>query len=117
MTPTVRAALKKRNRLRKEIRLKRQEWLDSCKEAHEEIVKAKEDSWRDLLADSVNEADSSKLWGIIRSLNGCPDSNAPNQAMKHNGRTITSSQKKADIFAQHYAAIISAKKREWRTGI
>ena len=41
MTPTVRAALKNRNRLRKNVGQKRQEWLDACREAQEEIKKAR----------------------------------------------------------------------------
>ena len=105
MTPSVRAALKKRNRLRKNLHDNRKEWLEACKEAHEEIEKAKEESWRDLLADTATDADSHKLWGLIKSLNGTPDTNAPNQAMRHKGRIITSSQKKAETFSQHYASV------------
>ena len=105
ITPTVRAALRKRNRLRKNLRDNRKEWLEACREAHEEIEKAKEESWRDLLSDTATDADSHKLWGLIKSLNGTPDTNAPNQAMRHKGRIITSSQKKAEIFSQHYASV------------
>ena len=49
MTPTVRAAVRKRNALRKKVRTQRKEWLDACKEAQEEITKAKEQSWKDLI--------------------------------------------------------------------
>ena len=105
MTPTVRAALKKRNKLRKDVKNNRQAWLDACKEAQEEINNAKEDSWRDLLEDTMEEANDSKLWGVIKSLNGTPETNSPNEAMKHKGKTITSSEKKAEIFAKHYASV------------
>ena len=105
MTPTVRAALKKRNRLRKDVRHQRQAWLDACKEAQEEINNAKEESWRDLLEDTLSEGNDNKLWGIIKSLNGTPETNSPNEAMRHKGRTITSNQKKAEVFAKHYASV------------
>ena len=45
------------------------------------------------------------MWKIINSLKGCPETNSPNEALKHNGRTITSNQKKADLFVQHYANV------------
>ena len=61
MTPTVRATLKKRSKLRKDVKNNRQAWLDACKEAHEEINNAKEESWRDLLEDTMEEANDSKL--------------------------------------------------------
>ena len=70
ITPTIRAALRKRNRLRKNLRDNRKEWLEACREAHEEIEKAKEESWRNLLSDTATDADSHKLWGLIKSLNG-----------------------------------------------
>ena len=105
LTPTVRAAIRKRNRLRREVRTKRREWLEACEEAADEIRNAKEQSWRDLLEGAITEKDDSKIWGIIRSLNGCPDSNSPNEAMIHKRRLITSGKKKADLFAQHYSGV------------
>ena len=105
MTPTVRKALQKRNKARKNVKQNRQAWLESCKEAQEEIRKAKEESWRDLLDSAIAEDNDAKMWRIVGSLKGCPDSNSPNEAITHNGRTITSNKKKADIFVQHYANV------------
>ena len=34
-----------------------------------------------------------------------PETNSPNEAMVHNGKTITTSEKKADVFAQNYAKV------------
>ena len=88
----------------------REEWLESCGEVQERINQAKEDSWKNLLEDAVTDAkDSSQLWSIIKSLNGSPCSNSPNEAMKHKKKTITSNQKKADIFAKHYASVSRLK--------
>ena len=103
LTPTVRAALRKRNKLRKNVKLQRQEWLDACKEAQDEIKKARQESWEDLLESTLHENDDRKMWNIINSLKGCPETNSPNEALRHNDKIITSNQKKADLFAQHYA--------------
>ena len=105
MTPTVRAALKKRNKLRKNVRHQREEWLDACKEAQEEISKARQESWEDLLESTLHENDDQKMGKIINSLKACPETNSPNEALKHKDRTITSNQKKADLFVQHYANV------------
>ena len=109
MTPTVRAAIKKRNHLRRKAKLKqrgwREEWLQSCEDVNAKIADAKEQCWHDLLADTMTEADDAKIWRVIKSLNGSPDGNAPNEAMVVNGKTFTSDQSKATKFAQHYANV------------
>ena len=109
ITPTVRAALKKRNQFRQKISTHRKEWLEACKEAQEEINNSKEESWKDLLESAIEEVDDSRMWKIIKSLNGSPATNSPNEAMSHNGKTITSNKRKADIFSQHYAAVSKLK--------
>ena len=42
---------------------------------------------------------------VIHGLNGTPDANSPNEAMSHNGRTITDIKSKANIFINHYARV------------
>ena len=42
-------------------------------------------------------------------LNGTPDANSPNEAMSHNGRTITDIKSKANIFINHYARVSKLK--------
>ena len=49
------------------------------------------------------------MWRFIKSLNGSPSTNAPNEAMKINGRVITSTKKKAEAFAVHYAKVSKLK--------
>ena len=72
---------------------------------NDQIHKSKTDSWRELLEDAIAAEDDSKLLRIIKNLNGSPESNAPNEAMIHKGRVITSNKQKADLFARHYAAV------------
>ena len=49
------------------------------------------------------------MWRIIKSLNGSPATNSPNQAMNVGGKTIVSTERKAEAFAQHYAAVSRLK--------
>ena len=77
MPPAVKTSIKKRNRLRSSISTHRKEWLEACAEARDEIKRAKEDSWRNLLEDAITDADDQQMWGIINSLNGTPDTNSP----------------------------------------
>ena len=105
MTPHVRAKVRTRNRLRRTIGQNREEWIAACQDANEAINEAKDASWRDFLADAVTDANDTKLWGIVHSLNGTPNANSPNEAMIHNGRTITDAKTKATIFASQYAKV------------
>jgi ribonuclease HI len=109
MTSDVKGLIKTRNRLRRKIRSKRVEWKAACRAVNEAIERAKEESWKDVLADVITDADETKLWGIVKSLNGSPASNARNEAMIHKGKTITSDKRKADIFQQHYASVSRLK--------
>ena len=104
-TPAVRTAIRKRNQHRHHVRTNRKEWIEACHEAQAEIRKAKEESWKDLLDDTINSADEAQMWRLIKSLNGSPDTNSPNEAMRHRGKVITNNKRKSDIFAQHYAAV------------
>jgi len=116
MNPAIRTAIRKRNRLRRQISTKREEWLASCREVNEAVRDSKTESWRNLLDDAIASEDDSKLWSIIHDLNGTPDGNAPNEAMIHNGRIITSNERKSELFMQHYAAVsrlnFSAEERD-----
>ena len=95
-----------KSNITKEIKTSlKNDWLQSCKDVNTIIDTAKEESWKNLLEDAITEKDSTQLWNIIKSLNGAPSNNAPNCAMKHKGKTITSSSKKATIFARHYASV------------
>ena len=104
-SPEVKTKVKLRNRLRRNIKEKRTEWREACRDVNESIAKAKEESWRELLDDVITDANEEKFWGVIKSLNGSPSTNARNEAMIHKGKTITSDKRKAEIFIQHYAKV------------
>ena len=105
ITPPVRAAIRRRNRLRKNMRTNREEWKEASKEVRDLKREAKEQAWKDYLNEAINEKDDTKVYRIIRSLNGSPDNNNTNEALIHNNRTITSDIRKADTFIQHYASV------------
>ena len=105
ITPAVREARKERNRLRHRLPTHRAEWVEACKKAQELQQQARTDAWREILDDATNAQDDSKLWKVIKSLNGSPENNSPNEAMSFGGRLITSNKRKADIFVNHYAKV------------
>ena len=108
-TPAVREAIRRRNRLRKSVRTNRSEWVEACRSAQETIAEAKTEAWKKVLEESANSPDDGKMWRIVKSLNGTPESNSPNEAMVHEGKLITSHRRKADIFANHYAKVSSLR--------
>ena len=61
VTPAVRDAIKKRNKLRKNVSNNRKECLDTCQEAIMAINHAKEQAWRGVLEDSRTTGDDRKM--------------------------------------------------------
>ena len=66
---------------------------------------AKKEQWVEVVNSAISDIDEQGMWRFIKSLNGTPSTNSPNEAMKINGRTITSNKKKAEAFAIHYARV------------
>ena len=97
----MRAKIRSWNRLRQTIHQNRQEWIDACREATEAINEAKTEGWKNAMSNS----DGPNMWKIIQGLNGTLDANPPNEAMSHNGRTITDIRSKANIFINHYVRV------------
>ena len=109
LTPDVKAAVSRRNKARRNISAKRKEWLKACAEVKEMILEEKQKSWREVVEGALNADDERKVWGFIRSLNGSASNNAPNQTLNVKGKTLSSNQKKADAFVEHYAEVSSLK--------
>ena len=109
MNPSVRTAIRKRNSLRRKIKTRRREWLESCKEVNQAIRDAKTESWRNLLEDALATEDDTLLWRIIKDLNGSTEDNAPNEVMINKGRIISSNEGKTKAFIQHYSAVSRLK--------
>ena len=74
-------------------------------EATEAINKTKTESWKDLLQDAMSNANDPNMWEVIQGLSSTPDANSPNEAMSHNGWTITDVKSKANVFMNYYARV------------
>ena len=105
MTPRIKTLVKKRNMLRRNLKTRREEWLEACRETKEAFKERRRGKWIEYFDELVQDQDYSKMWKVVGSLNGRPDSTPANEAMLLNGKTITSNLKKADIFMSHYRGI------------
>ena len=105
MTPRIKTLVKKSNMLRRNVKTRREEWLEACRETKEAFKEEREEKWIEYLDELVQDQDYSKMWKVVGSLNGRPDSTPANEPMLHNGKTITSNMKKADIFMSLYSGI------------
>ena len=105
INPQVRAKIRNRNRLHRTIHQNRQEWIDACQEGNVAINEAKANSWKDPLHSSMSNADDPDAWKVIQGLNGTSNTNSPNEVLSHNGRIITDTKSKANIFVNHYARV------------
>ena len=112
MNPTVRAAIKRRNQLRRQVRQKRTEWLEACHEVQVLMNEAKQRAWEDYLAEVEYRTDPTDMWRLIKSISGTPDSTAPNEALIVGGKIITTNPKKSDTFARHYARVSELNSRK-----
>ena len=105
--PKVKALVKKRNRLRKQVATRRTEWIEARKEARDAREEAKVEAWAEFVETLEVDEDVNKVWRVIKSLDGTPTSSAPNEALLHKGKTITTNKAKADTFAKNYAQVSS----------
>ena len=108
LTAPVKTAIKKRNSQQPEKNLtvaNRQNWIVACQEAARLSEETKLEHWVEFLEELSEEGDHAKTWRMIRSLEGTPNSMAPNEALSVNGKDITSDQMKAHEFGKHYAAV------------
>ena len=106
MTPDLRHAIRRRNWLGRRLATHRAAWLEACREVRKLSISAKAESWQSFVKSLEGRADSSRVWGVIRSLNGKPSKTAAgNSMLEHRGRAIYDPARKATAFCQHYAAV------------
>ena len=105
MTPKLQRLIKKRNSLRKSIGTKRKEWLAACTEVSKAKLESKAEQWEEIISSALGDINERGMWQLIKSLNGTPATNSPNEAMKIGGKTVVSAKRKAEAFAQHYASV------------
>ena len=105
ITPHMRGKIRTENCLGRVIQQNGQEWINACHEATKAINKVKTGSQKILLQSAHSNSDGPNMWKIIQGLNVIPHANSPNEAMYHDGRTITNIRSKAIIFINHYVSV------------
>ena len=109
MSPKVKSLVQKRNKLRKQISTHRKEWLETCREVTAAKAEAKHENWKEIVSSSISDTNERGMWKLIKSLNGSPNLNSPNEAMTIKGKKVISSVKKAEAFVSHYAKVSKLK--------
>jgi ribonuclease HI len=109
LTPEIKRLIKTRNDLRRKISTRRKAWREACKAVTTAKQEARRDQWKEIVSSAIGDLDERHMWQFIKSLNGSPDTNSPNEALKIDGKRIVSPKKKAEKFAQHYAAVSKLK--------
>ena len=106
LTAEVRAAIRERNALRRQIGTRREAWIQSCRRVRELVREAKERKWRHFVEELEWDTDCAKVWRVIRSLSDANRAGgARNEVLVHNGREYLPGRQKAEVFARHYAAV------------
>ena len=105
LTREIRDAIKKRNRLRRNIADKMVEWVEACREVHMLIRNGKKERWKEFLSDAEMSSDPSKIWDTIKSLSGRNSGCIMNEVLIHNEKRYSSSRAKADVFIARYSEI------------
>jgi hypothetical protein len=66
MSPEVREATRERNRLRRNMRDHRVEWVEACRRVRELASEAKQRKWRSFVEELEATDDSSKVWATMK---------------------------------------------------
>jgi hypothetical protein len=104
MTADIKRLKGERNRLRRDLTNRREEWVQKCRELKERIVEEKRKVWRKKLDEVMESKDIGKAWEIVKSLNGArrPEEG---KALEYRGRRCTTPRAKANAFVQEYAEV------------
>jgi hypothetical protein len=102
MTPTLKAAMKRRNLLGRTIGINRELWLEACREVRSLMRCAKQNSWRTFVESMKGKTSLSHVWLVIRYLNRkrSPPT-ARNTVLEHGGKGFVSDTAMADVFIKH----------------
>ena len=102
INPKVRRLVKIRNQLRKQVATKRAEWLEAALQVRQAREEAKIEAWSEFVESLEDPGQSTKAWRVIKTLDGVPDTSAPNQAITKDtpkGKVTISTNKKMQIYS------------------
>ena len=109
MSEPLRDAIKKRNRLRRNLRDNREEWIAANKEVQEIAKAEKERSWKEFVEEIGAAEDQTKIWRVLKSLSGKTVRSCKNEVLVHQGKALLGSSAKAEAFMSTYAKVSRMK--------
>ena len=106
LTPEVKEAIRKRNTLARDIRNRRAEWLDACRNVRQLTYAAKQKAWREFVDSLEENPNSSRAWDTLRSLSGKgPTPAERSKVLFHEGVGYRTDRGKANLFVGQYAKV------------
>ena len=81
------------------VKTNQPERIEACREVNQTINEAKTENWKEVLEGAMSNTDRKDMWKVINGLNSTPEANSPNEAMSHNGCTITGAKGKTTSFS------------------
>ena len=108
MTTQIRELRRRRNRARRDLTTRREEWTEICRELKEKTTEAKRTTWQKNLEKIREEKSVSRAWSMVKQLRG-DKQEGHGGAMLYRGIWRTTPRAKANAFIQEYAGIIAGK--------
>ena len=106
MTGEIRAAVRERNALGRNLGENREAWLTACKRVKQLIAQEKERRWRSFAEKLESSTEPSKVWRVIRSLGGSGAApGGKNEILVVGDREFATGSDKAEAFCKYYAAV------------
>jgi hypothetical protein len=108
VTAEIKRLRRERNELRRNIAVRRDEWVEKCRELVEKTREAKRRVWRNNLERIRESKDITEAWALVRGLSGTRKS-GESKAIVYNNRRCATNKAKANAFVQEYAEVSSRK--------
>uniref|UniRef100_A0A1I8JA46 RNase H domain-containing protein n=1 Tax=Macrostomum lignano TaxID=282301 RepID=A0A1I8JA46_9PLAT len=80
-------------------------WNRACADAKKTIADAKRESWRTFAGEVAADSDHSKIWRIVRSLDGRNSNLQRDAALRVGQKTLVQSKDIAEAYAREYASV------------
>ena len=104
MNSELRSLTRERNRLRRDMRHNREEWVRVNKLVIEKTKEAKRAVWHANLDGISEQKDARKAWEVVKRLSGVTPPQA-GKTLTYQGRQYVTDQAKASAFVQEYAKV------------
>ena len=102
MTPEIKEAISKRNKLRKTRGSNREAWIQAGHEVAEMIRQKRQDMWKEYVEGLDPKDNPAQVWKTIRSMDGRHPEDRANEALVVDGKAYVEDKDKAERFAETY---------------